>query len=681
MKVSRRDILIKLMKHNKNNYILFITSVIIIVTMVTSFALTLYSPTVNKVLYQGGTTQEAFISMFALMMFGGMIFTIYAHSLYLKFKSKEIGLYISIGVTEKDIVKLLHTETSVINIISSIIGLIISIPFTYFTWWLGLFFAPMEEGLKIRLSDIKYVFIYLVLTHIILLIVNRRYIKTVDVISILKQEDKIEKTVLNKPIFFLIGLVLVLAGLMLFIKTIKFEYVVVLFLGFYLSVSQIGSIGDIALKVNKNYYYKNIIFFSLLRKRANQYKLAIFVTTVLLSIIMYIVMFNAVSEFSRYLTVSNRPYDYAVGTNFNQKDFTKEDIYELAFEYDIEITEFEEFESLLISEYSDKWVPNYVVSESTLEHFTKVDKLDLEYSEAAIINPLFDDTIESYTYTPHPRASEVFEYKVFGDLGYITLHYRGIYSIKEIFNVVTPFFYSVTVISDELYEDIYNSVNENFIVTSYNFNTSNDNKENEKNFANALIIDFISSSNDLRCINLGASSAFDITGEDYKYISISDDMLAAERDWEFMPFAKVTGLQSMSSYSSVYFLLAFFAIIIMFVSSIMVISIKIITIALKDKKVYCDIVYLGEDKENVEKILIKQLRFIYFIPVITSYIGIIIFAKFGLQNTGMATRMSTQPVFLFVLLMATIVLIFEFLIYLIIKKFTVNEITNDIYEK
>ena len=98
MKLSLSDLLKKLRKYNQRNYLQFIFCMTFSVLLVTSYAVMLYSTIVQQTLPVGGDSRKQVMMIFAIAIAGCLIFIMYAANLFLKYKSRETGVFLALSL-------------------------------------------------------------------------------------------------------------------------------------------------------------------------------------------------------------------------------------------------------------------------------------------------------------------------------------------------------------------------------------------------------------------------------------------------------------------------------------------------------------------------------------------------------------------------------------------------------
>ena len=119
----------KLRKNSKGQYALLSFCIFLSVVLITSFALMYFGPTVQEFLPQGGDTRKIASLLFGVTAVGCFIFTVYASQLFFRFKAREYGILMALGLEKKTLRSLLMKELCILAGVSSLAGLICSFRF------------------------------------------------------------------------------------------------------------------------------------------------------------------------------------------------------------------------------------------------------------------------------------------------------------------------------------------------------------------------------------------------------------------------------------------------------------------------------------------------------------------------------------------------------------------------
>lgn len=112
------------MRKNIKHYYLYFFALIFSVVLYFVFATLQYDPAVVE---RGGNIGNAFLAAGILLLFIAGIFVVYANSIFLKRRSREIGLYQLIGLKKRVVTRLLILENFILGMGALILGILLGI--------------------------------------------------------------------------------------------------------------------------------------------------------------------------------------------------------------------------------------------------------------------------------------------------------------------------------------------------------------------------------------------------------------------------------------------------------------------------------------------------------------------------------------------------------------------------
>ncbi|MFS0577417.1 FtsX-like permease family protein [Sporosarcina sp. 179-K 3D1 HS] len=115
------DLVIRSMRKNIKHYYLYFFALIFSVLLYFVFATLQHDPAV--VARSGGSMGTAFKAAGILLLFIAGIFVIYANAIFLKRRSREIGIYQLVGLTKGSVVRLLIIENTLLSVGALAIGI------------------------------------------------------------------------------------------------------------------------------------------------------------------------------------------------------------------------------------------------------------------------------------------------------------------------------------------------------------------------------------------------------------------------------------------------------------------------------------------------------------------------------------------------------------------------------
>lgn len=613
----------KLIKNEKKQYGLFFFSVLFAVTMVGAYGVLQYSPTITNVLIDGGSTQTISQGMFFGSILGIVVFLVYADSLFLKYKSREIGVFLSLGIDRRSVQKIIVKEFTTFYQIAALIGLLLSVPLSFLSWsFLNIFLKTQETAFSIGWSGLVIAFLFAFLTWFILRAVNKKYISTVDIMKILKSSDTNENCRNGNLVVLLLGFCLVPIGIISFFTLQNiggFLYTLLAFVGIatavwgiYILIIQFASIGDILKKYHTTRYYKNIIFYNLLKQKIRQYTRSVFVATLLIFFTVFGIGFIAAGFIDGYNVAINEPYDYTISTSADKPEMNEQRISLLAEKNGTTITEIIGMDCLLLGvenvykDSSTDWSSRAIVN---VDNFNTISGMNI--------------TVERGTFTLYYDST--MDYKLNAFCGKDSRFYNP--TTKEEFSLSQnnplcadglfnsrSFFSSFLILNTEDYNSISYSLGNEYKATTYFLNVAD--WKSSSAFQENVLREIIEDNQGNIFINWHNSATFEKTNSKAEYLLYKGNETRIARVWVLYPLSKLSVATTQFEAFATYLMLLLFIAIVAFVSSIMVIGLKIISTILDDTIVYESLIKLGMVKREIRKLITKQMLFVYFVPTI-----------------------------------------------------------------
>lgn len=141
-----QDVYAALRRRNRKSYALLLFCDFISVLLITSYAAILRSPTVLNVLPEGGDSRRQTYMIFALAVIGCVAFTLYAAGLFLRGKSREMGVFLALGASKPLLRRTLYRELALLSLAACGAGAALGIPLAMGIWQLfRLFLVNTEE--------------------------------------------------------------------------------------------------------------------------------------------------------------------------------------------------------------------------------------------------------------------------------------------------------------------------------------------------------------------------------------------------------------------------------------------------------------------------------------------------------------------------------------------------------
>lgn len=620
--MTLNDISRKLFKNNRKQYGLFFFSIAFSVAMTGAYGVLQYSPTVTNVLVDGGSTQTISQSMFFGSMLGIIVFLVYADSIFLKYKSREIGIFLSLGIDRHSVQRIVVKEYTLLFQIAALLGLILSVPLAYLCWTLlNLFLETQETEFSIGYVGLVIAVLFSLLNWLILRTINRRYIKNVDILKIIKISDENEAAKSGNLFLLILGALLVPVGIIVFFTLQNiggFLCTLLAFIGLagavwgvYLLIIQCASIGDILKKNNAKAYYKNIGFYNLLKQKIRQYTRSLFVATLLITFTIFGIGFIAAGFIDGYNVALNEPYDYAINATYKHP-MTENRIEEIAEESKATITNIKHIDCLLLGVQNTyksgecDWGSRIIVSEDNFNtlsgaaisvpkgSYTVYNDSSMEYK----LNAFSADTSLFYNPTTEQEFTLTQNEPICCD---------GLFNTRSVFS-------SFLILNGEDYRTIAATLSDDYKAVSYMVNVED--WQDTADFQNNILQAVISDNSGVIFTNWHNSATFAKTGSKAEYLPFEGNETRIARVWSLYPLSKLSSTTTQFEAFATYLMLMLFIAIVAFVSAVMVIGLKLISTIWDDSEVYNDLRRLGMKRKKIKGLITKQMLFVYFIPTV-----------------------------------------------------------------
>ncbi|MEN8905519.1 MAG: ABC transporter permease [Clostridiales bacterium] len=670
----------KLVKKNIKEYLLIIFSIAFTVGIVTTLGIIIFSSSVSNVFYPGGTSQEISYLMYATTVLACVVFMLFVQSLFMRYKSKEIGIFMSLGVRKKYISKLLKKELFYIMTIGSITGIIFAIPISTILWnILALLFENKETKFSIGFKGIIVGFIFSIAAYYIMNIITKRYVYKVNLIQILKTTSTIEKVNFGTPFLGAVGFILIPLGIIgIFIGSgtsnpilndLDMIGLVFCIIGIYLFSTQVATIGRIVNAIRNESYFKNIIFFNLLKLKGKQFALSLFIGTILTAAGLYSLLFMVAPTIEQGENLKNAKYDFGYIQVSEKNALNEDDIVDLANKESLKVLDFKDLEGFFLTPYeklsdlSNEWFwaeDKPFISESSFKKFFNRD-LDVTPGKYVLATG-YSMITSSNNELIRPR----FKIKFFNTN-------KKEFNLKaektiELKNNILPsdFLGIIRVLDDSDYEKIKTDIKNDY---SFKYKTFNVDKLNESlNFSNKFFDKYLEVNNYKFVQSFHYRGLQQISGEKIVYEDIKKLNPDIKREWSLMPYSRIDQQINGRSDAAVYFLVFGIISLACILASSLIIGIKILNSMWEEKVLFKNISFLGCKKDYIKSIVIKQVMLLYFFPNLLASLIILSIYTSGVKNHMVYFNKILVGSYLIVLFVMTISIIVSLIISRKISK-------------
>lgn len=352
----------KLRAHNKKNYVMLIFCIILSVLLVTSYGLIYFSPTVQIILPDGGDSSKMADMVFAAAILGCGIFTIYASSLFYRYKSREIGIFMALGTPRAKLRKVLFLDILIAALGSCAAGMLLAIPLARGIW--GMF-----QMLIIDTKDMKYqmgwvgLFIgaaFSLFVCVSIFIMAVRFLRRTNIIEVLN-DSRISEPVKDVKGWYLpCGIILTAAGFLiayygLSVTEKLFGYRIYSIWNVFYLLCCVGVYMIMVYIVvhakrgnHPERYYKNIISTSMMRFMGRQTVRNMCVIVLLVFGGLFTVNYVPVMWTGNQETVKNMEKDFLFTYPAEEEQITMNEIEALAEKYKVSVKDYYEMTAVTL---------------------------------------------------------------------------------------------------------------------------------------------------------------------------------------------------------------------------------------------------------------------------------------------------------------------------------------------
>lgn len=623
-----KDITKKLVKNNFKEYALLIFSVAFAVCMTTTMAMIQFSPSVLNVLVPGGSSQMTALALYVIMMIGCITFIIFAQGLFMRYKSKEIGIFMSLGIKKDQVKKIVKKEMAYIIPLAAIIGIILAIPVSFICWnSIGVFFSNTESKFRIGWVGVIIGIIFTIVAKIIIDVITAKYISKVDILKILKTSSEVEEVKGGKPSLGIMGMLFIILGPVFINVSLHTSHpiwgkagdigMVLCILGVYFFAAQVSTIGSIVKNISSKAYYKNLVFFNFMKLKGKQYTLSLFVGTLLTGVGLFSLLFNIGPLIEGNAKIQSSSSDFEFTSISHAAEIKKEEINKLANEYELNVTKFKEIDGILLTSYNhlsdfgDEWwwgEDEIFVSESNFNKFFR-ENVDVNRGKYVVA---VDYKVKGDHWNELVRPRYVKKFYDASSKKEIAVEPEETIEIKD--KMSSSFFYGyIRILDDADYISISNEIPNEFKFTHKAFDVDNLNKSMK--FTNKFYDSYLEKLNYEYDDDIRYRGKYIIEGNKQhtktKIKELTPDM---KRWWWLMPFSKIDALLNNTNIWVVYLVVFFVISITCLVAGSLVVGVKIINGMWHDKIIFKNITFIGAKKRNIKSVINKQIALIYLVP-------------------------------------------------------------------
>lgn len=641
------DVYRTLRKKNPGQYALLIGCLFFSVLLISACFSIMRSPTVLSVLPEGGDSRRQIMMIFVLTMTGCAVFSLYAATLFFRQKSKDLGIFLALGMERHALTDLTIRELSIISLVSCAAGILVSIPLTRGIWGIfRLFIVDTEEMiLYLEPKTLIVSLLFSVIMTIMLLLMGIRSIRRINIMGIIQERHTSEPIHDVSSKYGIIGILLVVLGAVLGYQAPSFFILVlhwyppeILMSVFYIPVF-IGLYMILLHTVVNGWHkkksaYKDIVATSQMKFQGRQTVQNLLVMSVLIAGAYFASFYAPMISISAAMGYNARPIDYVYCFRMDQSVPAEKEVRELAGQYEVTITDWYSAPMIRLgvdgTEHVETETALGVTWEPVYRDLNTSELFMSESSYTAITGNVLNLSSGTLAAVTDSEGEAFLEFT--GDAKLLTNTLTGqTLPVTHVQTVVNDALYGRYVMNDADYLMMCENLTPEWEEMICLFNVKD--CDQTYDFAKALFNDIVDHSDD----KVEVFDSWDpvekyLTEEQGKAYWADPEYLTengfeqidyTERDsstfrlfWQYMPRFRVLDKADFVKTLAVYLMVFIFAAIVCFAAVFVIAYTRSMTIAMTGHQVYDDLRHLGASNAYLHQTIRSQLKRVFCTPAV-----------------------------------------------------------------
>ena len=690
----------KLQKAGRRQAVLYLFCNFISLMLITAYAAMMFSNTVQTIFPENGDSRKQMMAIFVLTLFGCMVFTVYASSLFFRKKSRQMGILLALGASRKQLSLGLLQETFWLSSISSLAGMAAGFPFVILLWngFRLLVVDSSEMALSLNPACLLIAIPFFLLVVAFSCITAVRCLKRTNILDVIQEEHK------NEPVKELgkwcgpAGILLIFAGAaagyyapVIYMNALNkmaplwtnFFYLPV-FIGLYMLILHVVVHGVIPHRKNP---YKNLISRSMMKFQGKQTVNSLLVCTVLMAGGVFGIFYLPMMASGQLTSLRNQTYDYSFPYRSDQTLPDQKQIQEMASRYDLTVEDYHEDGYALLAldseaevmDTEDSWHYEYqrincqgrFLSETAFRKLTG-KSVDIHPGQSKAINR----TDGSGSYEIRTESKVITNMVTRQELA---TSFSG-YVPYDVLSTTIPFY----LLDDSDYEKITQGLTPEWKEVMVCFNIQG---EDSYAFARELFLAIVDASGPECELPSYYDRVEKIVDEEKgePYWGDSDSMTKISYDspdssdfrsyWTYMPKFRILDQNDFLKTFAVFLMMFLFISIVCILATLIICYTRCQTIALNNRYVFDDLRRLGGSPKFLASEVRAQCSRVFFLPSVIGMIAMyLLYISIMYVNDG--TGISSTEL-LGLLLCAGILLLIAIFVYLVYRM-TVKKICRQL---
>lgn len=685
----------KLQKADRKQAALYLFCNFISLMLITAYAAMMFSPTVQQILPTGGDSRKQMYMIFVLALFGCVVFTVYAASLFFRKKARQIGILMALGASGKKLAPGMFLEVLTLGGVSSALGIAAGFPFVWLLWngFRVLIVDTKEMVFRIDFSCLAVSAAFFVLVLVCACVLAFLYLRKTNILDVVQEEHKNEPV--REPGRWCgpVGIVLLFGGAVLgynagtiyctvFQKYMPPAWVNIgyapVFIGLYMVMLHTVVYGWGTRRRNP---YKTIISRSMMKFQGKQTVNSLLVSTVLIAGGCFGIFYLPIISSGLFREVDVRTVDYVLSWRADQQGMTQEELRSLAKKHGVSLEEIRQCEYLSLAfdgtslregennTASYEYLPCVgeckVFSESDFEHLTGIETRTESGTYLGVTNE--DDsslyaTPDTTTLLTNPSTKKTMQtsfagYQKFGPMvSDIPCYILDDADFAQMASGLAQDWKGSYVCFDVAGEDNYDFALELLHTLA---------KRTGPECATARFYDRISEQNAL------ASGEKYFEGYEHELrVDLSNPDAAEFRSyWTYMPKIRILDKTDFLKNFAVYLMTFLFIAIVCFTAALVIGYTRCQTIALNNRYIFDDLRRLGASPDFLDREVRRQCSVVFRIPSVIGMTAMVfLYAMLLYANDGGYTPAELSGFGLCMVVIAAIAAVFYLVYAATVKK-------------
>lgn len=638
-----KDVIIKNFKKNINKYRAYFLCITFSIIVFFMYSTLIFNKDFKNEMGNIFIRKLLDLSTIVLILFS-IFFISYALSSFIKSRRKEFGILLALGLTKKNIRKMIAIENIIIILISLIVGLTLGTIFSYLMFNFLIRFLNIENIL-FSLTSKSYLLTILIFIIIFSIenILNYFHTRKFKITELLKVDKRTDELILNNPLLGILGLLLIIQSFVFYYNYVNHKilvsnnngrkyFILMCLVGLYLLVSQFGTTLIKFTKFFRKYYYKNLLKIAELKSKFTQNRKIIFIISIT-SIIIVVFLGAAMSLYfgTEKMAELHNPH-HIMFAQFSNNKISNNEINSILNKSKVKINEYITINFLYTTEilkFEDKeFTTNlFVLSQS---EYNNLANENLSVNKGEIIRLSIDDYFFESSQYPFKDIILEFENKS--------------YAFKfqnQIHNMI---------INRTLQQS-------RFFVILNDFDFNNIKSEIQDKYVGKFhIMNFIDWKKTNTIVN-NLKNILGDTSKDYEY-----DIYKVS--------SRINYVRKLNKESGIKFFIVSFIGILFFISCGSVLYLKMITDIDDTKRKFKQLSRIGITKKEFTKIISTELFIVFFTPCILGSIIAYTYLRINTLYTSVKKQFSID-----ILIFIFIYFAFQAIFYYLTKKKYVEQLT------